>query len=103
SLPAGDIEDCFAVRVDAGGSLYVELATDRLSYTDPPVASLFGSSGEELGRWSLRDEGGHGPLAGTSRLRPESIGLLRSMAADTYRACLRRPHDPIASYTLALA
>lgn len=101
SLSADDPEDCHAVRVPAGSSLYVETSTSL-------VARLFRSSGVEIGRWTLRSTSWDGPLAGSARLDPTSIGVLRTLAADDYLLCVSEPGDvtpPPSSvdYTLAIA
>jgi len=100
SLSADDPEDCHAVRMPSGSSLYVETSVSL-------VARLFRSSGVEIGRWTLRSASPGGPLAGSARLDPTSIGVLRDLAADEYLLCVRQPGDPTTSptsvdYTLAI-
>jgi hypothetical protein len=100
SLSADDVEDCHALRMPAGASLYVESSVSL-------VAQLFRSSGAELGRWTLRSAGWDGPLAGSARLDPENIGVLRDLAADDYLLCVHERGDSTSrgsrvDYTLAI-
>ena len=100
SLSAADAEDCHAVRMSAGSSLYVETSVSL-------VARLFRSSGVELGRWTLSSTGWDGPLAGSARLDPTAIGVLRDLSPDDYLLCVRERGDattrlsPV-DYTLAI-
>jgi hypothetical protein len=100
SLSADDAEDCHVIRMPVGSSLYVETT---LTF----VARLFRSSGAELGRWTLRSASWDGPLAGSARLDPAGVGVLRDLAADDYLLCVREPDDsrsrraPV-SYSLAI-
>ena len=86
NVATGDEEDCVTVRVPAGAAIYAE-ATASLG------ARLSRSSGEELGRWTLRATAWDGPLAGSARLEPSTIAALRGMAADDYALCVRAPAD----------
>lgn len=100
SLSADDVEDCHAVRMPAGSSLYVETSVSL-------VARLFRSSGLELGRWTLTSTNWGGPLAGSARLDPTAIGVLRDLAADDYLLCIRERGDSTPDrypleYTLAI-
>ncbi len=102
SLPAGDVEDCAVVRVAAGASLYVELARVGIVAGNSFVVSVLRSTGDSLGRWTLYDRGAHGPLAGSARLDPSAIDVLRDLPADDYRVCVRPANAPVADYTLAV-
>jgi hypothetical protein len=82
----GDVEDCHALRMPAGSALYVES-------TLPMVASLLRASGVEVGRWTLTPVPWGGPLGGSARLDPASIGALRNLAADDYLLCVRPRAD----------
>ena len=100
SLSTDDPEDCHAVRMPAGSSLYVETSVSL-------VARLFRSSGVEIGRWTLSSTSWGGPLAGSARLDPATIGVLRDLAADDYLLCLRErgdstPRPSSVDYTLAI-
>lgn len=95
SLSAGDTEDCHAVRATEGGALYAE-ATASL------VASLFRASGAEVGRWTLRATAWDGPLAGSARLDPGAVGVLRGLAAGDYVLCVREPAGRAVRYALAI-
>nr|MBK7067442.1 hypothetical protein [Deltaproteobacteria bacterium] len=100
SLSTDDPEDCHAVRMPAGSSLYVETSVSL-------VARLFRSSGVEIGRWTLRSASPGGPLAASARLDPAAIGVLRDLAADDYLLCLRErgdsmPRPSSVDYTLAI-
>ncbi|MFO0603585.1 MAG: hypothetical protein U0324_10450 [Polyangiales bacterium] len=95
SLSADDPEDCHAVRVAEGGALYVE-ATALLE------ASLFRASGVEVGRWTLRTSTWDGPLAGSARLDPGAVGVLRGLAAGDYVLCVREPAGRAVRYALAI-
>jgi len=100
ALSADDAEDCHAVRMPAGSSLYVETSVSL-------VARLFRASGVEIGRWTLRSASWDGPLAGSARLDPAAIGVLRDLAADDYLLCVSERGDsptrpsPV-DYTLAI-
>jgi hypothetical protein len=100
SLSADDAEDCHVIRMPADSSLYVETTLTL-------VARLFRSSGVELGRWTLGSAAWDGPLAGSGRLDPAVVGLLRDLAADDYLLCVREADDsrsrraPV-SYSLAI-
>ena len=100
SLSAADVEDCHALRMPTGSALYVES-------TIPLVARLFRASGVEVGRWTMRPMSWGGPLGGSARLDPATIGVLRDLIADDYLLCVRALGDPTSrrepvSYTLAL-
>lgn len=100
SLSVDDAEDCHTIRAPAGSSLYVETSLTL-------VARLFRSSGAEIGRWTLSSTAWDGPLAGSARLDPAVVGVLREVAADDYLLCVREADDsrsrraPV-SYTLAI-
>ncbi len=91
-----DPQDCYAVTVRAGESLYLETVPSglRLSFHAP--------SGVELGRWITSDDGSGGPLRGSARLRPERVGALRELAAGTYAACIVARGADARSYQLAI-
>lgn len=84
SFAVGDVEDCHTLRMPAGSALYVET-------TQSLVARLFRASGIEVGRWTLAPVAWGGPLGGSARLDPASIGVLRDLAAGDYLLCLHPP------------
>lgn len=96
ALTATDRQDCYAVTVRDGASLYLETVATGLR------VSLYASSGAELGRWVPSNDGGHGPLAGSARLRPETVGALRDLRAGTYAVCLGPYGAATPSYQLAI-
>ncbi len=96
AVSTSDPQDCYAVTVRAGESLYLETVARGLRL------SLHGPSGTELGRWVVSGEGGAGPLAGSARLRPETVSVLRELGAGTYAVCMGSRGGAAMSYQLAI-